>query len=135
MQRYRRALVLGSSDRVKRSIEDQLHFMAKTLDMRRQQLAEDDKASSPEYKKLAVQLKRLKQVLKFVTEQGKLSRSITKSMTQRRGLAQRQQQEQLEKAKNANTDKETKSNGNQSSTSGAKSPKIKEKKSGICVLM
>ena len=95
---YRRALVLGSSDRVKRSIEDQLHFMVKTLEMRREQLALDGKQASEEHGRLATQLKRLQQVLKFVTEQGKVTRSITKTMTQRRGLAQQHREEEEQNA-------------------------------------
>ena len=81
---YRKALVLGSSDRVKRSIEDQLHFMARTLQMRQQQQALDGKENTEEFKKLSLQLKRLSEVLQFVREQSSVSRSITKSMTKRR---------------------------------------------------
>lgn len=100
---YRRALVLGSSDRVKRSIEDQLHFMVKTLEMRREQLALDGKQASEEHGRLAMQLKRLQHVLKFVTEQGKVTRSITKSMTQRRGLAQQHREEEEQNASSSSS--------------------------------
>lgn len=80
---YRRALVLGSSDRVKRSIEDQLHFLAGTLKMRQDQLGIDGKVNSDQYRDLTLQLDRLNEVLQFVRQQSLVSRSITKSMTQR----------------------------------------------------